>query len=771
MTGALEFQFSTDLSNLIRNVSRKAGLSESELFLAGFAALVFRHSRRSPVTIGIPADRGNWNVIHLNVAAGKSFEKLLADTSVLTLDAVSLVGFAYGQQPQEESKFNINLSINTDEEQIGGAVSYNEAELNAASVQRLLEQFETLIEGAVNNPHLHIGDLPFMSAAELKQVLVDWNETQTEFRDDLCVQQLFEAQVAQTPDAVAAVFNDSQLTYDELNKRANRLAHYLRAQGVGPEQVIGICVEPSLELPVAVMGVIKSGAAYLGLDPGYPPERLRYMAEDARVKLIVTQQRLREKITGIGISTGLEIDGEQDLSADQPVENPTLLTTSRNPCYMIYTSGSTGRPKGSIIEHRGLVNLAAVLKKMCRVGPGDRVLQFASFSFDQSVGEIFEPLLSGAALYLVPRDKLMAGQPLFDVLRDKRITALTLAPSVMAHLPVAPLPDLANLTAGGEALPGVLVDRWAPGRKMFNVYGPSEITFASSLLQCFANNGKPTVGKPLQNVRYFVVDERMQPCAIGMPGELLIGGVGVARGFSQLPELTAERFIPDPFSGEAGARLYRSGDLVRWLPTGEIDYLGRVDQQVKLRGMRIELGEIEAVLLQHKSVTATAVILDTEIAGEQLVAYVVPAKAELPVDDLKKFLATRLPPYMIPPIFVPLERIPVTAAGKVDKKALPSPEIARRRKEYVAPRTPVEETITGLFIEVLQTDRVGVQDDLFELGASSLQAAMVSTFIQDKFNIRVPDTVIFDHRTVEQLTVVVEATLSNQAAELDATTS
>ena len=761
MTSALEFQFSTDLSNLIRNVSRKAGLSESELLLAGFAALVFRHSRRSPVAIGIPAVRGNWNEINLNVAAGKSFEKLLADTSVLNLNAPSLVRFAYGQQPQEE--FNINLAINTDDEQIGGTVSYNEAELNAAGVQRLLGQFETLIDSAVNNPHLPIGDLPFMSAAELKQVLVDWNDTQTEFRDDLCVQQLFEAQVAQTPDAVAAVFNDSQLTYDELNKRANRLAHYLRAQGIGPDQAIGICVEPSLELPVAVMGVIKSGNAYLGLDPVYPPERLRYMAEDARVKLIVTQQHLREKIKAIGISKGLEIDGEQDPSADQPVENPTLLITSRNACYVIYTSGSTGRPKGTIIEHRGLVNLAEALKKMGRVGPGDRVLQFASFSFDQSVGEIFEPLLSGAALYLVPRDKLMPGQPLFDVLRDKRITVLTLAPSVMAHLPVGPLPDLAILTGGGEALPGVLVDRWAPGRKMFNVYGPSEITFGSSLLQCFANNGKPTVGKPLQNVRYFVVDERMQPCAIGMPGELLIGGVGVARGFYQLPELTAERFIPDPFSGEAGARLYRSGDLVRWLPTGEIDYLGRIDHQVKLRGMRIELGEIEAVLLQHESVTATAVILDTEVAGkEQLVAYVVPAKAELPVDDLKKFLATRLPSYMIPSIFIPLERIPVTAAGKVDKKALPSPEIARRRKEYVAPRTPVEETITGLFIEVLQTDRVGVQDDLFELGASSLQAAMVSTFIQDKFNIRVPDTVIFDHRTVEQLTVVVEATLSNQ---------
>lgn len=764
MTGALEFQFSRDLSNLIRNVSRKAGLSESELLLAGFAALVFRHSRRSPVTIGIPADRGNWNVMHLNFAAGKSFEKLLADTFVLDLDAVSLVGFTYGQQSQEESKFNINLSINIDEEQIGGAISYNEAELDAASVQRLLGQFETLIEGAVNNPHLSIGDLPFMSAAESKQVLVDWNETHTEFSGDFCVQQLFEAQVAQTPDAVAAVFNDSQLTYDELNKRANRLAHYLCAQGIGPEQVIGICVERSLELPVAVLGVIKSGAAYLPLDPVYPPERLRYMVENARVKLIVTQQRLREKITAIGISTGFAIDGEQaqDLLADQPAENPTLLISSRNACYVIYTSGSTGRPKGIIIEHRSLVNLLAALKKICGVGPGDRVLQFASFSFDQSVREIFEPLLSGAALYLVPRDKLMAGQPLLDVLRDKRITAVTLGPSVMAHLPVAPLPDLTNLSVGGEALPRVVVDRWAPGRKLFNAYGPSEVTFASSMPQCFANNGKPTIGKPLQNVRYFVVDERMQPCAIGMPGELLIGGVGLARGFYHLPELTAERFIPDPFSGEAGARLYRSGDLVRWLPTGEIDYLGRLDQQVKLHGFRIELGEIEAVLFQHESVTATTVILDTEIAGkEQLIAYVVPAKAELPVDDLKKFLATKLPPYMVPSVFVPLERIPVTPAGKVDKSALPSLDSVRQQKTYVAPSTPTEQKVAEIWKHVLDLDRVGATDNFFELGGSSLKGTTLLALVEDGFQVKLSFAKVFEHPSLREFTQLIDGSTQN----------
>jgi amino acid adenylation domain-containing protein len=700
--------------------------------------------------------------MQLNVAAGESFEKLLADTSGLNLDAVSLVGFAYGQQPQEESKFNINLTINSDEEQIRGAFFYNESELDAASVQRLLGQFETLIEGAVNNPYLSIGDLPFMSAAESKQVLVDWNETQTEFRGDLCVQQLFEAQVAQTPDAVAAVFNDSQLTYDELNKRANRLAHYLRAQGIGPEQVIGICVEPSLELPVAVMGVIKSGAAYLPLDPFYPAERLRYMADHARVRLIVTQQRLREKITAIGIGRGLELDGEQDLLEDQPVENPTLLTTSRNACYVIFTSGSTGRPKGITIEHRSLVNLVAGLKKICGVGPGDRVLQFASFSFDQSVREIFEPLLGGAALYLVPRDKLMAGQPLFDVLRDKRITALTLAPSVMAHLPVAPLPDLTRVSLGGEALPGVVVDRWAPGRKLFNAYGPSEITFASSIPQCFANNGKPTIGKPLQNLRYFVVDERMQPCAIGMPGELLIGGVGLARGYYQLPELTAERFIPDPFSGEAGARLYRSGDLARWLPTGEIDYLGRLDQQVKLHGLRIELGEIEAVLFQHESVTATAVILDTEIAGkEQLVAYVVPAKAELPVDDLKKFLATKLPPYMVPPIFIPLDRIPVTPAGKIDKRALPSLGSVRQQKTYIAPSTPIEQKVAEIWKQVLDLDRVSATDNFFELGGSSLQGVTLLALVEDEFQVKLSFAKVFEHPSLREFTQLIDGGTQN----------
>lgn len=616
-----------------------------------------------------------------------------------------------------------------------------------------------------NNPRNSIGELPLVPADDLNKVLGEWNQTQADFADHLCVQQIFEAQVAQAPDAVAAVFNDRQLTYNELNQHANRLAHYLRAQGIGPEDVIGICVEPSLELPIAVLGVIKSGAAYLPIDPVYPAERLRYMVEDADVKLLLTQKRLRGKIAAVGVATVIELDGEHDVSAGQPSDNPALLTTSRNACYVIYTSGSTGRPKGTIIEHRSLVNLAAALKKICDVGPGDRVLQFASFSFDQSVREIFEPLLSGAALYLAPRDQLAAGRPLFEVLRDKRITAVTLAPSVMAHLPVEPLPELTKLSAGGEALPGGVVDRWAPGRKLFNAYGPSEVTFASSLPECFANSGKPTIGTPLQNVRYYVVDERMQLCAVGTPGELLIGGVGLARGFYRLPELTAERFIPDPFSGEAGARLYRSGDLVQWLPNGEVDYLGRLDHQVKLRGLRIELGEIEAVLLQHESVVATAVVLDAETPGkEQLVAYVVSATPELPIEDLKKFLATKLPPHMVPQIFVPLERIPVTPAGKVDKKALPSVDSVREQREYVAPATPAEEKVAEIWKRVLDLDRVSATDNFFELGGSSLKGTTLLALVEDEFQVKLSFAKVFEHPSLREFSQLIDGSTENVLA-------
>lgn len=653
-------------------------------------------------------------------------------------------------------KFDLNLSMAATGTQFSGSFAYNTAMLDEAGVRGLIRHFQTLIEAAVNDPLLFIGDLPLLPVTESQKVLVEWNETQVDFPEHLCVQQLFEAQVLQTPDAPAALFGGNQLSYRELNERANRLAHHLRAQGVGPEQIVGLCLEGSLELPVAVFAVLKAGAAYLPLDPAYPAERLRYMVQDAEVKLILTQPHLTEKFAEPGTATALTIEAELKSAAGQPPENPALLTTSRNACYVIYTSGSTGRPKGIVIEHRSLVNLVGALKVICGVGPGDRVLQFASFSFDQSVREIFEPLLSGAALCLEQREQLMPGKPLLEVLTEKRITAVTLAPSVLAHLPAAELPELIRLSAGGEALPAAVVDRWAVGRSFFNAYGPSEITFASSLPRCFADAGKPTIGKPLQNTRYYVVDERLQPCAVGMTGELLVGGVGLARGYFRRADLTAERFIPDQFGRDAGGRLYRTGDLVRWLPNGDVDYLGRIDQQVKLHGLRIELGEIETVLMQHEAVVAATVTLCAETPGkEKLVAYVVTSEPELPAERLKEFLAAKLPNYMIPQVFIAIERIPLTPAGKVDKRALPLPKSIQQQKAYIPPATPAEQKMVEIWKRVLDVDCVSADDNFFELGGSSLRGTTLLALIKDEFQIKLSFAKVFEKPMLREFTELI----------------
>lgn len=509
-----------------------------------------------------------------------------------------------------------------------------------------------------------------------------WNNTRADFPEHLCVQEVFEAQVQQSPAVPAVAFEQNQISYQELNERANRLAHYLRTQGVGPEKVIGICLEGSLDLPVAVFGVIKAGAAYLPLDPAYPQNRLSFMAEDACIELVITHQHLLEKVNLLGARCVIALDSYETHKRlrEESAENPPLLTSPRNACYVIYTSGSTGRPKGVVIEHRALVNLMTMLPRILGLGPGRRVLQFASFSFDQSVEEIFEALLTGATLCLARREQLMPGESLLTVLRDMHITHATLAPSVLAHLPDAELPDLQTLLAGGEALPAGLVDRWAKGRRFFNAYGPTETTWGSGAELCEVGGGRPNIGGPFPNVTYYVVNEEVELLDVGEVGELLIGGMGVGRGYLNRPDLTAERFIPDPFSGEPGARLYRTGDLVKRLETGKLDYVGRMDQQVKLRGYRIELGEIEAVLSEHASVREAVLMLRESAPGEKrLVAYLV-ADRKKPVsgDELRNYLRDRLPEYMVPSTYVMMAGLPLTSAGKVDKQALPLPTQTRR---------------------------------------------------------------------------------------------
>jgi len=648
------------------------------------------------------------------------------------------------------SKFDLTVSLSEVGQQFSCNVEYNTELFDEATIVRLIGHYHTLLDAAAADPTMPIGDLPLMTQAEKKQVLVDWNTTQFEFPSETCAHQQFEQWAERTPDGIAAVFESQQLSYRELNERSNRLARHLRKRGVGPEVVVGICLEPSLETVVAIFGVLKAGGAYLPLDASYPDDRLTFMLKDSETRLILTQPQLAEKVGRLGSFEVLVLENNADQFNEGDKTNLSNSASSRNTCYVIYTSGSTGRPKGIMIEHRNVLNLVHALGVDFGLGPGRRMLQFASFSFDQSVREVFETLLSGATLCLASREKKMPGESLLNILRDMEVSDVTLVPSVQTHLPHADLPALRTLTAGGEACPQDIVNRWGVGRRYFNAYGPSEVTFASSIAECFPGSLKPTIGRPMANVRYYVVDDRLQPVPIGIPGELLVGGLGQARGYKGRPDLTAERFIPDSFSGERGARLYRTGDLVRQLPDSRCDYLGRMDQQVKVRGFRIELGEIESVLLEHPAVSAAAVGCYNETGEEQLAAYVVSA-TEVSADELHSFLLQKLPDYMVPSVIIYLDQIPLTQAGKVDRSALPSPEAVRRQREHVAPRTPVEQVLANIWSEVLGIEHLSVHDNFFELGGHSLLITQIASRVRDALHTEIPIRLIFESPTIAQL--------------------
>ncbi|HLK58956.1 MAG TPA: amino acid adenylation domain-containing protein, partial [Chthonomonadaceae bacterium] len=503
------------------------------------------------------------------------------------------------------------------------ALNYDPDRYVAGDIERMLNHLIVLLEGMVADPYRSLDRLPMLTEAELRQ-LADINATHQDYDLDGGIHQLFEAQVARTPEALALVFEGQQLIYRELNARANQLAHYLRSQGVGPGTLVGLCLERSPQMIVGMLGIQKAGGAYLPLDPAYPAERLAFMLKDSRTNLVLTQKALIERL-GEFEGTCLCLDAPQtrDLLASQSQDNPGLLTTPDHLAYVIYTSGSTGTPKGVLVPHRGLGNVVMAQANLLGIPPGSRILQFASPSFDACVFEIVMALASGGCLCLGSRESLLPNPNLEQFLHTHQVQVVTLTPSALAAMSAQALPHLQTILVAGEACPQELVERWAPGRRFFNLYGPTEATIWSSYAECLAGEGMPTIGVPISNTQLYVLDARMQPVAMGVSGELYIGGAGLARGYLNRPELTAERFVENPFVAEGGTRLYKTGDLVRWNASGKLEYLGRVDDQVKVRGFRIELGEIESVLLQHPGVREAVVLAREDVPGDKrLVAYV-----------------------------------------------------------------------------------------------------------------------------------------------------
>ena len=630
---------------------------------------------------------------------------------------------------------------------------YNTEAFDGDSIARMQDQFAIFLRGIVTDSAPCVAEISLLSDPERHKILVDWNDTQANYPKDKCIHQLFESQVEQAPDAVAVVFEDKQLTYKELNQRANQLAHHLGNLGVGPEVLVGICVERSLEMIVGLLGILKAGGVYVPLDPAYPPERLAFMLEDSQVQVLLTQARLVESIPKHqGRIVCLDTDWE--IIERQSKENPECSFTPENLAYVIYTSGSTGKPKGVLVAHSGVSNLATALIQISDVQPNSRVLQFCSLSFDGSVTELVMALLSGATMVMGARDSMLPGSNLIELLRDFAVTTVALPPSALAVLPANELPALRTIIVAGEACSQDLVAKWSSGRRFFNGYGPTECTVCTTMIECTNSKEAPPIGRPLPNTQVYILDAQKQPVPIGVPGELYIGGVGVTRGYLNRPELTADRFILNPFSNDSNSRLYKTGDLVRYLPDGNIEFLGRIDHQVKIRGFRIELGEIEAVLRQNPAVQ-DAVVIGQEygLNDKRLVAYVVPSQEQVfSTSELRRYLKQKLPDHMVPSAFVRLEALPLTPNDKVDRRALPMPDRIRSVEETFAPPLALfEEVLAGIWSEVLRLDSVGIHDNFFELGGHSLLAVRVLAQIEKSFGKNLPLATLFQSPTIEQL--------------------
>lgn len=633
-------------------------------------------------------------------------------------------------------------------------VLYDHHRFEPVVITRLLDHLKTVLEGIAARVDQPLASLSLVPEIERDRLLGLSIGSDSPLPLYSCAHHLFEAQASRAPDAPAIICGSQVISYSELNRRANRLAHHLRTLGVTTESLVAICIERSVEMVVAVLGVLKAGGAYLPLDPIYPKDRLAFMLNESQACLLITNSQMQAHLPAVETrSFYLDSDWQSSSNADA---NPTIDVSPDNLAYLIFTSGSTGKPKGVLLSHRGLVNLALAQGRAFGIKPNSRVLQFSSFSFDASVSEIFVTLLGGAALCLAPVEALRPGTDLLNVMREQEITAVTLPPSVLALLSEAEVPQLSSLVSAGEACTQEIAKRWSRGRQMINAYGPTETTVCATMTSPLGDDGPLGIGRAMDNMRVYVLDEWLQPVPVGLSGEIYIGGIGVSRGYLKQPGLTAERFIPEPFGGRAGARMYRTGDIGRYLENGSIEFVGRRDQQVKLRGFRIELGEVEAALMRHEHVSEAVVIVRRSQQANQarLVAYVVGHNGHAPsATELREHLKQSLPEYMLPSSYVQMERLPLTANGKVDRKRLPEESGTRAgigavRKEA---RTDLERKLVEVWREVLEVDQVGVEENFFDLGGHSLLMLQLQGRLKAAIERELTMMEMFEHPTIKAL--------------------
>lgn len=664
------------------------------------------------------------------------------------VEKIGLSGLELIRLPQRAGVAKLDLSLNLVDagETIHGNVEYDTALFRPETIAALATHFSVLVEAAAATPDTTIAALSLLTPEERRRQIVDWNATATPYDEKAFFHTVFETHAAETPEAIALVQLEAgerhTVTYDDLNRRANRIAHHLRNLGAGPETVIAIALERSIDMIAAWLGVLKAGAAYLPLDPAYPPERIAMMLADSGAPFVLTKRdrALPRTVTRIDLDT---------ISPhDAPADNSELVNRPDHLAYMIYTSGSTGRPKGVLVEHRGLVNLTEHKIRAGGVRPGDCVLQFFSFSFDASIPELVMALGAGASLLLLPADDLLPGPRLAGHMQAEGVTHLTMTPSALLALPARDYPALRMVLTGGEAPTPELIERWGAGRIFINAYGPTETTVNASMV-AFGNGAplEPTL-LPAANKQLYVLDDNLEPVPVGQPGELHIGGLGIARGYHGRPALTAERFVPDPFSATGGL-LYRTGDRACQLDDGRIQVLGRLDDQVKIRGYRIEPGEIEAMLLAHPATAAAAVAIREIKDEKRIVAYGVARQgAVVGAAEMKAFLAARLPRYLVPDAFLWLERLPLTVNGKIDTSALPLPDVSHEGRP---PKGDTEEAIAAIFATVLGRSDIAATDDFFAIGGHSLLATWLSALAKSTFGLDIAIMDLFEAPTVELL--------------------
>ncbi|MBL0385660.1 amino acid adenylation domain-containing protein [Tumebacillus sp. ITR2] len=664
---------------------------------------------------------------------------------------IDLSGLQLESYPLEQHsvKFDLDFVVEEVDGSLRAVCWYNTDLWNGETIGYLVDHYQGLLVGAAQNPHERLDRLPMLTTRELEAYSA-WNATEAPF-SERCAHHLFEERAARTPHAPALRFGGREISYDELNRRANRLAHHLRRLGLKKGQLVGLSMERRPELVIGVLAILKAGGAYLPLDPTYPQDRLTYMVEDAEVRLLLTQESLRGQLPAEGVQQ-VFVDGDSAALEQEPTDNLESWSTPDDLAYVIYTSGSTGRPKGVLLEHRGLSNLVLAQIEAFEIDSDSRVLQFASFSFDASVSEIFTTLCAGATLCLAPKSDVIPGSALVATLNENAVTVVTLPPTVLALLQPADVPTLKTVVTAGEACSLELAKRWAEGRRFVNAYGPTEATVGATFAHLHPDTDRVTIGRPIANAKVYILDTFGQPTALGVAGEMYIAGVGLARGYLGRPDLTAERFLPDPF-GQPGERMYKTGDLARWLPDGRLEFLGRLDHQVKIRGFRIELGELESVIAEYTGIREALVVARTEKNGDQrLVAYAISHDVTgSSVADVKAYVQSKLPDFMVPSAFIFLEKWPLTPNGKIDRKALPAPTERKAASNTILPQDPLEQQISDIWQDVLGLSAVGIDDNFFEVGGHSLSIVQIEVRIKEDLGLSVPTMDLFRFPTIRSL--------------------